>query len=79
MYEHVYYRKKDGTSTSIIVEKKDVYEHVYYRRKDVRSRKDLRARLLSYRKRCTSTSIMVKKTWEDVYYRKKDVRARLLS
>ena len=36
MYEHVYYRKKDITSTSIIVKK--MYEHVYYRKKDVRAR-----------------------------------------
>ena len=45
MYEHVYYRKKDKstsiiekrcTSTSIIVKK--MYEHVYYRKKDVRAR-----------------------------------------
>ena len=35
MYEHVYYRKKD-TSTSIIVKK--MYVHVYYRKKDVRAR-----------------------------------------
>ena len=43
-----------------------MYEHVYYRVK-----KDVRARLLSYEKRCTSTSIIVKKMYEHVYYRKK--------
>ena len=36
MYEHVYYRKKRCTSTSIIVKK--IYEHIYYRKKDVRAR-----------------------------------------